>query len=63
MLTIYFYYDILSRLNLISGYSADGSALPWGGRGRGFKSRYSDKETAVFSYCGFLFLNMIGATL
>ena len=27
-----------------SGYSADGSALPWGGRGRGFKSRYSDQQ-------------------
>ena len=27
-----------------SGCSADGSALPWGGRGRGFKSRHSDQK-------------------
>ena len=27
----------------MAGYSAVGSALPWGGRGRGFKSRYSDQ--------------------
>ena len=27
-----------------SGCSADGSALPWGGRGRGFKSRHSDQQ-------------------
>ena len=26
----------------MSGCGADGSALPWGGRGRGFKSRHSD---------------------
>ena len=28
----------------LSGCSADGSALPWGGRGRGFKSRHSDQQ-------------------
>ncbi len=27
-----------------SGCGADGSALPWGGRGRGFKSRHSDQK-------------------
>ena len=32
--------------NKTSGYSAVGSALPWGGRGRGFKSRYSDQYKA-----------------
>ena len=26
-----------------SGCGAVGSALPWGGRGRGFKSRHSDQ--------------------
>ena len=30
----------------MAGYSAVGSALPWGGRGRGFKSRYSDQIKA-----------------
>ena len=33
---------------MVSGYSADGSALPWGGRGRGFKSRYSDHKAVGF---------------
>ncbi len=36
-----------SLFNTVSGYSADGSALPWGGRGRGFKSRYSDQIKQV----------------
>ena len=27
-----------------SGCGAVGSALPWGGRGRGFKSRHSDQD-------------------
>ena len=30
-----------------SGCGAVGSALPWGGRGRGFKSRHSDQNSAV----------------
>ena len=34
--------------NIISGYSADGSAPPWGGGGRGFKSRYSDQKSRHF---------------
>ena len=29
----------------ISGCSADGSALAWGARGRGFESRHSDTKT------------------
>ena len=29
-------------MTLLSGCGAAGSALPWGGRGRGFKSRHSD---------------------
>ena len=49
--------------SIVSGYSAVGSALVWGARGREFKSRYSDqinkhrfengaffkKKTAVFN--------------
>ena len=31
----------------MAGYSAVGSALPWGGRGRGFKSRYSDQTRPI----------------
>ena len=34
----------ISRKPLVSGYGAAGSALDWGSRGRGFKSRYSDQE-------------------
>ena len=30
----------------MSGCGAVGSALPWGGRGRGFKSRHSDQQTS-----------------
>ena len=30
-----------------SGCGAVGSALPWGGRGRGFKSRHSDQNPAT----------------
>ena len=36
-------------ISCVSGYSADGSALPWGGRGRGFKSRYSDQISTAFT--------------
>lgn len=32
----------------VSGYSAVGSALVWGARGREFKSRYSDHNKASF---------------
>ncbi len=42
-----------------SGYSADGSALPWGGRGRGFKSRYSDQQKEAVLNCLFFFLEKI----
>ena len=28
---------------VLTGCGAVGSALPWGGRGRGFKSRHSDQ--------------------
>ena len=33
----------------MSGCGADGSALPWGGRGRGFKSRHSDQNRVFMS--------------
>ena len=33
--------------NTLTGCGAVGSALPWGGRGRGFKSRHSDQPNAV----------------
>ena len=33
---------MLKLMYNVSGCGADGSALPWGGRGRGFKSRHSD---------------------
>ena len=39
----------------MAGYSADGSALPWGGRGRGFKSRYSDQIKKEGNDLPFLF--------
>ena len=32
-----------------TGYSAVGSALVWGARGRGFKSRYSDQISPIVS--------------
>lgn len=36
------------NLRKMAGCGAVGSALPWGGRGRGFKSRHSDhKSTAI----------------
>ena len=31
---------------MVSGCGADGSALPWGGRGRWFKSSHSDQRDA-----------------
>ncbi len=39
----------------MAGYSAVGSALPWGGRGRGFKSRYSDQIKKEGGVLPFLF--------
>ena len=39
-------YDIIIIVDCsdhLSGCGAVGSALPWGGRGRGFKSRHSDQ--------------------
>lgn len=33
---------------MLSGCGAVGSALPWGGRGRPFKSGHSDQETTQF---------------
>ena len=41
------------------GMAQIGSALPWGGRGRGFKSRYSDQkpgsiEPGFFAVLGYL---------
>ena len=45
----------------MAGYSAVGSALPWGGRGRGFKSRYSDqRNSGAFGYCCFFFTGFEG---
>ena len=32
------------QINMVSGCGAVGSALPWGGRGRKFKSCHSDQE-------------------
>lgn len=32
----------------MTGCGADGSALPWGGRGRRFKSGHSDQKQAQF---------------
>ena len=42
----------------MAGCGAVGSALPWGGRGRGFKSRHSDQiRTAILiQNCGSVFL-------
>ena len=34
---------LIEEINKVSGCGAVGSALPWGGRGRGFKSRHSDQ--------------------
>lgn len=33
----------------MTGCGAVGSALPWGGRGRGFKSRHSDHNGELIS--------------
>ena len=45
-------------LVLYLGVAQIGSALPWGGRGRGFKSRHSDqKSNSTFGLgCFFLFV-------
>lgn len=44
-------YDILIKLYL--GMAQIGSALPWGGRGRLFKSGHSDQYVkTAFLYCG-----------
>lgn len=40
----------------VSGYSAVGSALVWGARGREFKSRYSDHNKASFQITVLVFL-------
>ncbi len=42
------------------GMAQIGSALPWGGRGRGFKSRYSDQIiTAILLYgCYYLLVRI-----
>ena len=45
-------YDILIKLYL--GMAQIGSALPWGGRGRGFKSRYSDQNPSFVRTADFL---------
>ena len=34
---------LIKEIDKVSGCGAVGSALPWGGRGRGFKSRHSDQ--------------------
>ena len=39
----------------MAGCGAVGSALPWGGRGRGFKSRHSDQKNACRNAGVFLF--------
>ena len=38
---------IIIKCNEISGCGAVGSALPWGGRGRKFKSCHSDQKTEI----------------
>ena len=47
-LTKKFVCDIIDMLlreqHLRRGVAQIGSALPWGGRGRGFKSRHSDQQ-------------------
>ena len=40
-LTIEQHCDII--IYVVRGVAQIGSALPWGGRGRGFKSRHSDQ--------------------
>lgn len=45
-------------MSVISGCGAVGSALPWGGRGRLFKSGHSDQYVrTAFHYCGEPFLS------
>ena len=53
-LTISLYYDILS--SVASGCGAAGSALPWGGRGRWFKSSHSDQIKPNNFCCSALFI-------
>ena len=38
-----FFLPVVLEYTSLTGCGADGSALPWGGRGRGFKSRHSDQ--------------------
>ena len=38
-----------------SGCGADGSALPWGGRGRWFKSSHSDQKNTDTFWCRYFF--------
>ena len=40
-----------------SGCGAAGSALPWGGRGRKFKSCHSDQKSGVVRFPIFLYLS------
>ena len=51
-------YAIISRSQTTSGCGAVGSALPWGGRGRKFKSCHSDQKSVRMhnSYGFFLFV-------
>lgn len=44
-LTKQYYCDIIN--NVVRGVAQIGSALPWGGRGRGFKSRHSDQLNSL----------------
>ncbi len=46
-------YDIIYYRK--SGCGADGSALPWGGRGRWFKSSHSDQKSGVVRFPIFLY--------
>ena len=41
---------------VITGCGAVGSALPWGGRGRWFKSSHSDQIKPKTNVFGFIFL-------
>ena len=46
-----------TRMGWRSGCGAAGSALPWGGRGRKFKSCHSDqKSVRMYNSCGFFLL-------
>ena len=50
------YAIIIPADDTASGCGAVGSALPWGGRGRGFKSRHSDqtkKDRLIARLSGF----------